>query len=58
MTKLMLDAMTYKGNRFISAWLMGRASYQYARYHGLTINEAFAGAVECFLGELTSGCIT
>lgn len=44
--KKMLDAMTYRGNRFILGLTMGRASYYHSMAYGLSMGEAIQGAIE------------
>ena len=59
----MMAAITYRGNRFTTAWVMARASYAYtASFIGKTDPskgepvftrwDAFQGAVECAWDQL------
>lgn len=37
----MIEALIYKGNRFVYAWLMAKATYLYTRsYDGVEVNAA------------------
>lgn len=44
--KKMLDAMTYRGNRFFLGLIAGRASYYHSVAYGLSRLEALQGAIE------------
>jgi len=48
LAKKMLDAMTYRGNRFVLGLTMGRASYCHSMAYGLSRIEAMKGAIEIF----------
>lgn len=42
----MLDAMTYRGNRFFLGLMIGRASYCHSVAYGLSRIDALQGAIE------------
>lgn len=47
--KVMIDAMAYRGNRFVLAWHMARAGYFYSRRYGAGPIAAAFGAATLFL---------
>ena len=49
LAKKMLDAMTYRGNRFVLGLTIGRASYCHSMAYGLSRVEAIQGAIEACL---------
>ncbi len=49
LAKKMIDAMAYRGSRFILGLTIGRASYCHSMAYGLSRIEALQGAIEICL---------